>query len=551
MNYPPTINDPYAFPVWPDSEAVASEELMAWARATGCAQSGPSMENVYFDDLLDTTALASGLSRTMPDEPFGVQNDAGMNWTSGGVITTDILNHDIPLPDATVTTTTSTIVPATMPPLPTDNTDAFIQGFFFTQPDFSTSFGTPSLTDISSLPSPQSDDTGGGVLQFPPTFEVASSYLAQPPGLAFPQLNTAGAMSPNQVAGAPPTWIMGGSNFAVPVQSDYGPIPDPVMTNSRPLIYTQLIDYLTTPADALVAPAMRETVSAPSLGKRSRQRTAAKVNQPARRRGEGPAQPGSPRERSPRNGLVVPLPRGPDNISIVYPKQRDAERRGPRPRRRREYTTDLCRDLVSRRGRWEPLSRNGCLGSRREVEARRDTGSPVPLQSVENADDGEGLHKIPEKLTERERLMLQTTQVDEERGAVRVIKCRVCPEREFGGWLTFRRHCNSCEKHPSALKFCSKCGDYFGRPDSEDRHKGKKYQGACLSTSQDEAKQKEQKVGRLLKAFEARLKHCLRTGEEIRPLFSNVVTKKLTNTSKKVSKREETWVEGNSWADGL
>ncbi|KAH9021699.1 hypothetical protein EDB83DRAFT_95950 [Lactarius deliciosus] len=190
------------------------------------------------------------------------------------------------------------------------------------------------------------------------------------------------------------------------------------------------------------------------------------------------------------------------------------------------------------------------IEEREQMEARYDVGSSVPLQSVENARDGK-LYKIPGKLTERERLMLQMTQADEERGAVRVIKCRVCPEREFGGWLTFRRHCNSCEKHPSALKFCSKCGDYFGRPDSEDRHKGKKYQGACLSTSQDEAKQKEQKVGRLLEAFEARLKHCLRTGEEIRPLFSDVVTKKLTNTSKKVSKREETWVEGNSWADGL
>ncbi|KAH8978771.1 hypothetical protein EDB92DRAFT_528558 [Lactarius akahatsu] len=184
------------------------------------------------------------------------------------------------------------------------------------------------------------------------------------------------------------------------------------------------------------------------------------------------------------------------------------------------------------------------------MEARYDVGSSVPLQSVENARDGT-LYKIPGKLTERERLMLQTTQADEERGAVRDIKCRICPEREFGGWATFRRHCNSCEKHPSALKFCSKCGDYFGRPDSEDRHKGKKYQGACLSTSQDEAKQKKQKVERLLEAFEARLKHCLRTGEDIRPLFSDVVTKKLTNTSKKASKREETWVEGNSWADGL
>ncbi|KAI9435968.1 hypothetical protein H4582DRAFT_1958777 [Lactarius indigo] len=149
--------------------------------------------------------------------------------------------------------------------------------------------------------------------------------------------------------------------------------------------------------------------------------------------------------------------------------------------------------------------------------------------------------------------MLQTTQADEERGAVRVIKCRVCPEKEegFNGWVIFRRHCKSCEKHPAKLKFCPKCGDYFGRPDSEVRHKDKKYQGACHGTSQNEAKEKQQRVERLLEAFEARLKHCLRTGEDVGPRFSDVVTKKLTNTSKKVSKAKETRVEGNSWADGL
>ncbi|KAH9013757.1 hypothetical protein EDB85DRAFT_2296180 [Lactarius pseudohatsudake] len=550
MSHLPTTNatDSYAFPVWPDSEGAASEEFMAWARAIGCAQSGPSMENVYFDDLLDTTALASGLSRTTPAELFGFQNDSGTNWTSGGAVATDILSHGIPLPGATVTVmdTTSTIAPATMPPLPTDNMDAFVQGFFFTQPDFSTSFsGTPY---ISSLPSPQSDDTRGGVLQFP-TFETtSSSYLARPPGLPFPQLITAGAMGPNQIAGVPPTWFMGDSNLAGPVQSDYGPIIDPVTTNSAPLDYTQLIDYLTTPADSLAAQAS-ETVPAPSLGKK-------------RRRQSGEDESGTPKRGRPCATRVLGgaestkrTPRFPatrtrqSSNSISKATGRGAERLASTTARGL-YHRSLPGLSVSQ-GSMGALEQEqpSWIEEREQMEARYDVGSPVPLQSVENA--GEKLYKIPGKLTERERLMLQTTQADEERGAVRVIKCRVCPEREFGGWATFRRHCNSCEKHPSALQFCSKCGDYFGRPDSENRHKGKKYQGACLSTSQDEAKQKEQKVRRLLKAFEARLKHCLRTGEDIRPLFSDVVTKKLTNTSKKVSKAEETWVEGSSWADGL
>ncbi len=190
------------------------------------------------------------------------------------------------------------------------------------------------------------------------------------------------------------------------------------------------------------------------------------------------------------------------------------------------------------------------------METRHDTGSSAPqqivLQSVENAEDGEDLHEIPVNLSVRERLMLQTAQADEERGAVREIKCKLCPKPRFSTWETYKRHCKSCEKHPSELRFCPKCGDHFGRPDSGVRHrKDKKYQKACLETSPDEASEKKQKVERLFKEFDARLEHCLRNGGEIGPRFSDIVNKKLTNTSKKVSKQEETWLEGDSWAAGL
>ncbi|KAH8984315.1 hypothetical protein EDB92DRAFT_1491325 [Lactarius akahatsu] len=190
------------------------------------------------------------------------------------------------------------------------------------------------------------------------------------------------------------------------------------------------------------------------------------------------------------------------------------------------------------------------IEEREQVETRHDTGSSLSFRGVENAEDGEALRKIPTNLTERERLMLQTTQVDEERGAVRAIMCRVCSNRCFRKWVTFQRHCKSCEKHPSELQFCPKCGDYFGRQDSEVRHKNKKHQAACLSTSQDEAREKEQKARRILEAFEARLQHCLKSGEDPGPRFSEVMSRKLMNTSKKVSKAE-TSLEGGSWATGL
>ena len=190
-----------------------------------------------------------------------------------------------------------------------------------------------------------------------------------------------------------------------------------------------------------------------------------------------------------------------------------------------------------------------------EVETCHDTGSSAPqqivLQSAENAEDGD-LHEIPVNLTARQRLMLQMSQAEEKRGAVRVIKCKLCPTARFGKWETYKRHCKSCEKHPAELRFCSTCGDYFGRPDSGIRHrKDKKYQEACLTTSQGEAREKKQKVERLLKEFEARLEHCLKNGEEIGPRFSDIVNKGLTNTSKKVSKKQEIRLEGDSWATGL
>ncbi|KAH9065518.1 hypothetical protein EDB87DRAFT_1081480 [Lactarius vividus] len=108
----------------------------------------------------------------------------------------------------------------------------------------------------------------------------------------------------------------------------------------------------------------------------------------------------------------------------------------------------------------------------RDGETRQDMGSlpqqQIVLQSAENAEVGGNLHKIPGNLSARDRLFLETTQADEERGAVREIKCRLCAKPPFKTWEIYKRHCKSCEKHPQAskLKFCPKCGDYFGRPDS-------------------------------------------------------------------------------------
>ena len=203
-------------------------------------------------------------------------------------------------------------------------------------------------------------------------------------------------------------------------------------------------------------------------------------------------------------------------------------------------------------GALEPEQPSWIVG-REVVDTRRDTASAGPQQIVlqENAEEEEELQEVPKDLSERERLMLQMTQAEDERGAVRVIKCKLCPqEGPFGSWVIFQRHCKSCEKHPSELMYCPSCSDYFGRPDSINRHLKKKSQAACGGTSPEDAKGKKRRVERLLEAFNRRLTDRLTNGLEFKSRFSVVMSKKLTNTSKKVSKTE-TSSEDDSWADGL
>ncbi|KAH9003585.1 hypothetical protein EDB86DRAFT_2381247 [Lactarius hatsudake] len=347
---------------------------------------------------------------------------------------------------------------------------------------------------------------------------------------------------------------MGGNNFVGQVRSG---ILDPMntgtytnLTSSAQLDYTRSIDQLATPTEALSTLAARGIVPSSSLGKRSRQRDENETGGP-KKRGKPSATRVPGGAQSTKRTCRSPATR---TRSMINDKSKAAVRGA-------EMLASTTAQGVYHRplsGLSAPQESTGALlqeqppwiEEREQVNTRHDTGSSVPFRGVENAEDGEVLRKIPTNLTERERLMLQTTQADEERGAVGVIMCRVCSNRRFREWATFRRHCNSCEKHPSELQYCPKCGDYFGRQDSETRHKDKKHQEACLNTSQDEAREKKQKVERTLKAFEARLQDCLRSGEDLGPRFSDVMSRKLTNTSKKVSKAEIS-LEGESWATGL
>ncbi|KAH9020959.1 hypothetical protein EDB85DRAFT_2002073 [Lactarius pseudohatsudake] len=187
------------------------------------------------------------------------------------------------------------------------------------------------------------------------------------------------------------------------------------------------------------------------------------------------------------------------------------------------------------------------LQGRGLLEMQHDLRGMVPLRT-EGSAEGQDLYAIPSTLTERQRLMLQMTEDDVERRAVHVIKCKLCPTAKLGSWQCFRRHCNTSEDHPAGLTFCNRCGDHFGRRDSEKRHNGKRYQEECRATPRDQAEWKKRTVKRLFEDFSTKIEHCLRTGEELGPRFAAIAQQamqqaKVPTTSKKQKKIR---LEGNS-----
>jgi len=50
---------------------------------------------------------------------------------------------------------------------------------------------------------------------------------------------------------------------------------------------------------------------------------------------------------------------------------------------------------------------------------------------------------IPKSLDTRQRALLKATSDDWARGAIRVIKCRLCPDAGFGNFEIFKRHCKA------------------------------------------------------------------------------------------------------------
>ena len=145
--------------------------------------------------------------------------------------------------------------------------------------------------------------------------------------------------------------------------------------------------------------------------------------------------------------------------------------------------------------------------------------------------------RISKRLNKRHRALLEATSADWARGAIRVLKCRLCPSAGFGNWNDFKRHCDSMEAHPLKISFCDHCGDFFARRDSLERH-CKNRPPQCLDVSLEKAEAKRRKTESAHEEFQARLESCLMTGGEIGMPFSQIVKKMYPISSKRGSRQQ-------------
>ena len=156
---------------------------------------------------------------------------------------------------------------------------------------------------------------------------------------------------------------------------------------------------------------------------------------------------------------------------------------------------------------------------------------------VEGEDGEEDGFPIPDKLTDRQRMLLKATPDERARGVVRALKCVLCPKSGFSKWDSFTRHCDQTEAHPEAVPFCRFCGDFFGRPDARDRHEDKETQ-ACRSVSPAKAEEKRRVTSQLFEEHQREVDAYLRFGGKAVEPFAQKIMRLYPDSSKRGSRSQ-------------
>jgi hypothetical protein len=167
------------------------------------------------------------------------------------------------------------------------------------------------------------------------------------------------------------------------------------------------------------------------------------------------------------------------------------------------------------------------------------------VSSIINANDEElevatvesPFYRISKRPDEWNRVMLLATPSDWARGAVRVLKCRLCPYLNFSRWEDFKRHSDLSETHPRTILFCDNCGDYFARSDSLKRHREKR-PFECIKVSPTTAESKRRVTERAHEDFVEHMMQCLRSGEQLEAPFAQMIKSMYPESSKRGNRRE-------------
>jgi len=167
---------------------------------------------------------------------------------------------------------------------------------------------------------------------------------------------------------------------------------------------------------------------------------------------------------------------------------------------------------------------------------------------VENSEQGEAqgtLFYVSRRLDKRCRALLKATSDDWARGAIRVLKCRLCPGAGFSNWGDFKWHCREMEAHPARISFCDHCGDFFARRDSLKRHCETR-PSECRVVSPIMAEIKRRETTKVHDEFKARLKRCLKKEEDIGRPFAQIIREMYPKSSKRGSRQQNRLEKGRS-----
>ena len=162
-------------------------------------------------------------------------------------------------------------------------------------------------------------------------------------------------------------------------------------------------------------------------------------------------------------------------------RKRDAERRGSRPRMRREFNIDPCRDRVSSRGGWNKM-RIWVVGS---VPMKEE-----PLQQQQQQEEAE--HEFPRTFEMGYKALLAATQARLGTWPDLRVQVPALSQYETQDLWRLQESLQFKEKHPLTVTFGDDCGDFFANCSSLKPHRRKPH-AECLSVTRERGRQKAQR----------------------------------------------------------